>query len=194
MTDNTEQSKKVPGKPLKDVDSLGRLLFFKTFIWFFSAFTLLGFFAGLISGGIYGGVIGLTIGAIASVILSNLTTLLLDKSGKNIGSLFYGGRRGEQSQDQLLANEMSLVKHRKMNGEFEEALKIVNRVLKVDPEYPEALLLRAQILWEGFGNSSAAIKYLKQIIENKDNERPHIHRWASSLHDELVEIEEKASE
>ena len=191
MTDNIEQPKKAPGKPLKDIDSAAGISFLKTFMWFFSVLTLLGFFAGLMVGGLYGAFLGLVIGGVASIILSNIVMFVLDRSVENIVSLLYGGRKQAKSQGELLANDISLVKHRKMRKEFDEALKIVNRILNVDPEYPEALLLRAQILWEGFGNSSAAIKYLKQIIEKKENEQTPIHRWALSLHDELVEIEEK---
>ena len=58
-----------------------------------------------------------------------------------------------------------------------------------DSEVTEALLIKAQILWEGFNNSAAAKGNLKKIIEIKKDKDEPFYRWASNLYDELTETE-----
>jgi hypothetical protein len=65
----------------------------------------------------------------------------------------------------------------------------VNRILEIDPDFSGALFLKAQILWEGFENPTAAKGYLEKVIEMKQDKNETIHRWASNLYDELSEIE-----
>jgi len=70
-------------------------------------------------------------------------------------------------------------------GHFDDALSLVNELLCRDPELPDALFLKAKILWEGFGNGGAAkgyLKKIKQIIPEDEN----IHRWASGYYDEIA--------
>jgi hypothetical protein len=76
-----------------------------------------------------------------------------------------------------------------VNKKYDQALKTVNNILKRDPEFTEALFIKAQILWDGFENSAAAKANLKKITEIKIDKDESIHRWASNLYDELTEIE-----
>jgi len=76
-----------------------------------------------------------------------------------------------------------------MRKEYDQALKAVNNILNRDPEFSEALFIKAQILWEGFKNSAAAKGNLKKIIEIKKDKNEPFYRWASNLLDELTKIE-----
>jgi tetratricopeptide (TPR) repeat protein len=80
-------------------------------------------------------------------------------------------------------------RYHKMQNEFDQALGTVNAVLEQDPEFPDALFLKAQILGDGFGNSAAAKRYLKKVMKAVPNKDETIHRWASTYYDELTGME-----
>jgi len=103
--------------------------------------------------------------------------------------LFLGLGRANWSLHEQLECSMSQAKYYKMQKYFDKALKTINEVIAKDPEYPEALFLKASILWEGFGNSGAAKIYLQKVIEIVPNENEPFHQWALSLYDELTKIE-----
>jgi hypothetical protein len=56
---------------------------------------------------------------------------------------------------------------------------VANDVLDQAPNFPEALYLKAHVLWEGYKNPWAAESYFKKVIELTEDREP-IHRWASS--------------
>jgi tetratricopeptide (TPR) repeat protein len=103
--------------------------------------------------------------------------------------LIYGGGHGTWTEREQLEGDLNTVKYYKVNKKYDQALKTVNNILKRDPQFTEALFIKAQILWDGFENSAAAKASLKKIIETKKDENESIHRWASNLYDELAEIE-----
>jgi len=185
MKDNMEQPTKTKLKPLRDIDAVARTQFLKAFVWLFGPFVVLGFWAGVQVGGMLGAAIGLFVAGAGSVVASHLIMFVLERSGMRIAAMFYGGRHTAKSPVELLANEISMVKFRRMRGEYGVALEIVNGILKVDPAYPEGLLLKAQTLWEGFGNATAARGYLRRLVEDTGSEQTSIHTWASTLYDEL---------
>jgi len=172
------------GKPLKDVDSVTVSLFLKNFSWSFPFLAVLGLVAGwlgLAPGGIWGGV---ALAFVASIVASMLTMFISDRLGRTAGKL-YGGRRPIWTLRQQLSGDVLEVRNKKMHQEYGPALQKVNQILGKDPEFPEALLLKAQILYEGFGNPAGAKPYLKKIIEGKTDKEDKIYRWAVSLYDEV---------
>lgn len=86
---------------------------------------------------------------------------------------------------------LASVRHFKMQGRYDRALSAVNEVIKDDPEFPEALFLKATILWEGFGNSGAAKEYLVKVMKQVDDREESLHRWSKSLLHELGQKEKK---
>ena len=62
--------------------------------------------------------------------------------------------------------------------------------LEKDPLFPEALFLKAQILWEGFENSVEAKRSLRDVMRIVQRDEP-LHRWASNLFDRIIESEKK---
>ncbi|MEE8398186.1 MAG: tetratricopeptide repeat protein [Desulfobacterales bacterium] len=182
------RSEKGPSKPLKDVDSVAQILFLNTLFRIAAVCLILGFFAGLFAGGLLGALIGMVLGGLSSVPISWFLTWGVDRSSGGVAAAFYGGKRRPKTQRQLLTNEMGMVRHDKMQKNFDEALDKINSILKRDPDFPDALLLKAQILWEGFGNVPGAMGYLRKIIREEDDQTS-IYRWASSLYDELDGIE-----
>ncbi len=128
---------------------------------------------------------------VVSLVVSLILMPILERFGRSTASFLYGGGYGSWSKREQLRGDLNTVKHHKMKKEYDQALKLVNEILKKDPDFSEALFLKAQILWEGFNNVAAAKGYLKQIIETKEDGDKTIHRWASTLYDELTVVEKK---
>ncbi len=176
-----KRSKNKRLKPLKNVDTVSRSHFLKTFFWLFFPLCLLGSFMV--------GIKGIAIAFIASLAISPVVMFALGRFSRNTASLVYGGGHGTWNEREQLDGDLNTAKYYKMRKEFDQALKTVNRILEIDPDLSEALFLKAQILWEGFENPTAAKGYLKKVIEMKQDKNETIHRWASNLYYELSEIE-----
>lgn len=69
--------------------------------------------------------------------------------------LYNGGSRLSTLRDQF-AGDVERIRILKRESRFTEALELAEVVLTRDPEHPEALLLKARILYEGFTRYSAA--------------------------------------
>ena len=82
-------------------------------------------------------------------------------------NLVFNGCFSSTLHDQL-AGELVKARLLKASDRFDEALEIISRTLDRLPDYPEALLLKAQILWEGYSDYSGAKACLKQIIRMKN--------------------------
>ena len=76
----------------------------------------------------------------------------------------------------------------KREGRFQEALSILDDVLAKDPEFADALFLKARILWEGFGNKGEALGCLKTVMQVVP-EHETLHRWALSYRKEITGIQ-----
>lgn len=80
---------------------------------------------------------------------------------------------------------MAKARFSKSKGQFKEALIIINGVLEKNPKLPDALLLKAQIVWEGYGNKELALRNLDKIIEQGQDDAP-VHRWAVNYYHEVI--------
>ena len=170
---------------LKDIDSVSRLQFLQGFAWAFLAFGFLGFIFGLVFGGVLYGLLGLIGGAIVALFISLIMIFLADKIGGLAGIVYRGFNPGWKLREKL-AGDINQVRNHKMHKRFNKALRIVNEVLDQDPEFPEALFLKAQILWEGFEKADEAKVCLKKVMEVTTRDDT-FHHWASTLFDEVYE-------
>ena len=175
-----KQSKKKKSKPLKNIDVVAWSQFIKFFVWLFGPLCVVSILFFRIK--------GVAITFILSIVITPVVMFVLDKFSGGTSSLIYGGGHGTWSEREKLEGDLNTAKYYKMRKEYDQALKGVNDILKRDPEFSEALFIKAQILWEGFENSAAAKGNLKKIIEIKIDKDESIHRWASALYDELNEI------
>ena len=146
---------------------------------------------GVSKWGARGAGLGVIIGVLATAVLSKISVSVSGRIGWSVAKALSGWGGRPKSRYEILASEMDLVRHSKVKGEYDVALKTVNRVLVEAPDLAEALLLKAQILWEGYRNHNAAIGYLRRILQVVPDEARPVHQWASSLHAELSEIEEE---
>jgi tetratricopeptide (TPR) repeat protein len=73
---------------------------------------------------------------------------------------------------------------KKDHREYAEALVILDRVLAKSPSFPEALFLKAQILWERHRDSKGAEAHLRKVLQIVPKEDA-LHRLAASYQDEI---------
>ena len=76
-------------------------------------------------------------------------------------------------------------RHHKLCKRFDEALIKIEDILAKDPEFPEALFLKAQILWQGFGEAEAAKQCLLKVIRIEPDKAAVFHRWSLNLYGDI---------
>jgi tetratricopeptide (TPR) repeat protein len=92
-----------------------------------------------------------------------------------------GANEGHSEQ---LYVEVAKAHDRKEHREYDEALAIIDRVLAKSPSFPEALFLKAQILWEKQGDSRAAEVYLRKVLQIAPRGEA-LYRLAARYQDEI---------
>jgi tetratricopeptide (TPR) repeat protein len=124
---------------------------------------------------------------ICAVPFSLFYAYIVERLGSLLGMIFSGWTSKKISPREQLSADLARARYSKGKGEFEDALRIIDHILEKDPDYPDALYLKAHILWEGFKNRSEAMECLKKIMGlTKDHEEP-LYRWASNYYREVKE-------
>ena len=123
------------------------------------------------------------------IILISLTFPLplmffIELIGEFVGYVYEGRGSGTTLHEQLTA-ELVKVRHLKTQDKFQDALKSINAILEQMPEHPDALLLKAQILWEGFQDHAFAKRCLRRVLQAKSSADDTVRQWASGLLDEI---------
>lgn len=122
--------------------------------------------------------------------LSILFVYFIEKAGSGIGGTLSGWTSRPVDPRQTLAADLEKARYSKREGRFQEALRIINGVLDKEPDFPDALYLKARILWEGFGNGEGAQGCLKKVMGLVQNQET-LYRWASSYYDEVTGLDRK---
>ena len=89
----------------------------------------------------------------------------------------------EGHSDQLYI-EVGKAHDKKDHRDYAEALAIIDRVLAKSPSFPEALFLKAQILWEKYRDSRAAEVYLRKVLQTAPRGEA-LYRLAAGYQDEI---------
>lgn len=161
-------------KPLKDVDSVSQALCLSSFVRFFPLIGILGYLLGGWAG--VAAAAGVCAGtAIFSVWISGRFSTL----GVNF---LFGMKSPLWSQAEQLEGDLNRVKVHKMNARFDPALEMVDTILAQCPDFAEALLLKAQILWEGYRDQAGARLCLIRISKSVPDRTDPVHRWAANLY------------
>ncbi len=112
-----------------------------------------------------------------------------NKSSELLANALTGaGREGHWSREELINIEINQARCAKMRGLHQPALMHVNAILAIEPNCAEARLLKAQILWEGFGNGEAAKVHLGKLMRLNTNKDDPCYRWARVLYDDLCHL------
>ena len=172
-------------KPGKDVNSADVALTFRNTLWALPYLAVLGIFWGFLVGGSLGALAGLLAAAVASAVIGPATTIFTGIVGGGAVNLFYGLGRKTIGLREQLAGDLNVARHHKLCGRFEEAWIKIEGILAEDPEFPEALFLKAQILWDGFGDAEGARQCLLKIIKTEPDKKAVLHCWALNLYGEI---------
>ncbi len=96
--------------------------------------------------------------------------LLTDRLAGWFTTLCNGGSGGPVRLREQMAGEMNRARYLKTQGHFAEALATADFILAQMPDHADALLLKAQILFEQFSDIPAAKDCLRQIRQLEENE------------------------
>ena len=172
-------------KPMKNVNSADAALTFRSTLWALPYLALIGLLLGYAAYGISGALVGLLAAVAVSVVIGSATSIFTDKVGGGAVNAFYGlGRRTFGLREQL-AGDLNVVRHHKLFFHYDEAMVKIEDILARDPDFSEALFLKAQILWEGFKDRDAAKSCLLKIIKVEPDKEAPFHRWALDFYREL---------
>jgi hypothetical protein len=164
-------------KQLKDVDSVRQAMLLNNFMRTAPFLGVLGL--------VLGGLQGLLIAAAASALVSVCTEVFSGMVGSGSINALYGLGRRTSTLRERLAADLSQVRFHKMKQDYEGSLVKLEEILARDPDFPEALFLKAQILWEGFQDHGAAKACLMRVIKVEPDKNTVFHRWALNLHQEI---------
>ena len=161
---------------MKNIDSVKRTLHIKAFCIPFSLLGIVGF--------IFGGITGLFLAALLCLLISLFTVFVSGSLGGIAGGL-YGGRYPILSIQERYSADLSRARVQKMNKKYDKSLLIIDRVFNKQPDFNEALFLKAQILAEGFDDTYDAKKCLTRIFQTEPK-HSQLFQWSNSLYKELV--------
>ena len=172
-------------KPRKNVDSTDACLTLRNTMWALPYLAVLGAGLGYAVFGVLGGLMGLMCAIIISAAIGSATTAFTGMLGGNTVNALYGVGRRTIGVRERLAGDLNVAKHHKLCERFDEALIKIEDVLAKDPDFSEALFLKARILWEGFQDREAAKACLLRIIKVEPDKEAVFHRWALNFYRDL---------
>jgi tetratricopeptide (TPR) repeat protein len=172
-------------KLLKDVNSADSALTLRNAIWAFPYLAVMGLIWGYLAGGSSGAVVGLVVAFLVSATIGSAASTITGRLGEGAGNTLFGLGRRTIGIRERMAGDLNVVRYHKLCNQFEDALLKIDAVLAKDPDFPEALFLKAQILWEGFEDRQAAKACLLKIIKVEPNKETVFRRWALNLYREL---------
>jgi hypothetical protein len=149
--------------------------------------SVLGGYIGYTHFGLSGVFVGVLVAGGGGIVLSFAISYLLDSVGGATGILF-GRKRAVWTTREQVQGLMSQTRFNHDNQNFEAAFEYINQVLEKDPHYPDALFLKAQILWDGFEDAESAKPFLEKIMTLAEADST-IRSRASTLYAELSAME-----
>ena len=174
-------------KPLKNVDSADLALTFRNAVWAFPYLAVMGLIWGYLARGFFGAVVGLVVAFLVSAAIGSASFAVTGRIGKGGVNTLYGLGRTTIGVRERMAGDLNVVRYHKLCKRFDEALLKIEEVLAKDPDFPEALFLKAQILREGFEDRQAAKECLLKIIKAEPDKKAVFRRWALSFYGEMSE-------
>ncbi|MEW5733757.1 MAG: tetratricopeptide repeat protein [Thermodesulfobacteriota bacterium] len=136
---------------------------------------------GFVSGGIVWALAGAAGGVVLGSLLGLFTHALTDGAGELLGSFIFLGSRPAWTLRERLVADIQRVRFSLGNRRFGEALSVVDQVLKKDPTNPDALYLKARIIWEGFESPAPARECLRRLLSTAPPDDSN-RKWAEDLY------------
>ena len=129
------------------------------------------------------GIKGILFWLVIVFLVASVIELFTNKIGDIAGRL-YMGRKADWSVREKGKGTLSEVRVQKMKGNFEHAYLKLEEILAKDKYFPEALFIKARILYEHYGDRLEALKCLDLVIEKSIKDEP-VHRWAVKLKQDI---------
>ena len=170
---------------MKDVDSALRSRFLQIASWVFPSTGFVTFLVGWVK---ISFIAGIMIGIITGLLCSVITLVIVEHLGSSSVNLLYGRRKPRYTDYEKHEGDLNQARLQKSKQEYHKALVLVNDILKNAPDLPEALYLKAQILWEGYHKAEDSIIILEKIVDILPDKEDTSHRWAQTLMDEIKEV------
>jgi len=161
----------------------------KNTIWAFPYLAVMGLIWGYLAGAYSGAIAGLAAAAALSVMLGSTTSIFTPTPGGSADSTGSVPTRNTMGVRKRPASDLNVVRYYKLCHRFDDALIEIEKVLAKDPDFVEALLLKAQILSEGFEDCKAARKCLHKILAAEPDQNAVFRRWAFNFLNELTKEE-----
>jgi tetratricopeptide (TPR) repeat protein len=117
-----------------------------------------------------------------------LMVYVVEKFNSGFGRFLSGWSSTRPTIRETFAADLEKARYSKREGRFQEALIIIDDVLDKDPNFPDALFLKAQILWKGFGNAGTTKECLRKVMQLVPKDET-LHRWALSFYNEVNGME-----
>ena len=175
-------------KPAKDRDLKSITYFIRVAGLAVPFLCLLGFYVGYVRWGLHGAIGGVLAAAIVGLALSALIMYVLDAAGGAASNLISGRREAVWTPREQLQGLLSQARFNMENGDYSIAFNHINQVLQKDPDFPEALVLKARILWEGFSRADVALQFLEKVLTLDDCDKM-LFNQARLLHSDLSILE-----
>jgi tetratricopeptide (TPR) repeat protein len=172
---------------LKSVNSADSALTLRNAIWAFPYLAVMGLIWGYLARGLSGAIVGLVVAFLVSAAIGSASFAVTGRIGDGAVNTLFGLGRTTIGTRERMAGDLNVVRYHKLCNQFEDALLKIEEILAKDPDFPEALFLKAQILWEGFEDRQAAKECLLKIIKVEPDKKAVFRRWALSFYGEMSE-------
>lgn len=160
----------------KDPSSADLTFVLKVFFLFFGPFALLGIF-------LYHTVdLPWYVAPVASLICTCALLLFFKFIFKTFD--YFTGHVATRGIREQLSGEIERIRYLKRCEQYNEALKMAESVLQKDPDFPEVLYLKGQILYEGFGLKNQSKEVLLRVMMLVPKEDP-LHDWAMNYRKQI---------
>ncbi|MEJ2137805.1 MAG: tetratricopeptide repeat protein, partial [Desulfofustis sp.] len=147
---------------------------------------VMGMIWGYLAGASSGAIAGLAAAAAISVLLGWATSIFTGTPGGGAANTRSDPVRNTMGVRKQLAADLNVVRYHKLCHRFNDALVKLEEVLAQDPDFVEAFLLKAQILWEGFEDGEAPRGCLLKILAAAPDEKAVFHRWALNFYEDMT--------
>jgi hypothetical protein len=174
-------------KPGHNFISAGAILNLKKTIWAFPYLAVMGLIWGYLADASSGAIVGLAVAVAVNILIGSATPLFNEPRGGSAVSTRSKPVKSGIILRKQTASDLNAVRYHKLCYQFDEALLKIEEVLAKDPDFVEALFLKAQILWEGFEDCQAARGCLLKILATEPDEKAVFHRWALFFLNKLSE-------
>ena len=174
-------------KPGSNFISADAILNLKKTIWAFPYLAVMGLIWGYLADASSGAIVGLAVAVAVNILIGSATPIFNGPRGGSAVSTRSGTAKSSIIVRQQTASDLNAVRYHKLCHQFDDALLKIEEVLAKDPDFVEALFLKAQILWEGFEDCQAARGCLLKILATEPDKKAVFHRWALFFLNKLSE-------